>query len=257
MRRKELATVVAAMLFVGVLAVLLRRSERRLTPRRPAHFRRGRARPRRSAHPGELVDRARRRGDLPRLRRRRLDVPLARASRPRLPSPGRARPPRPARRRGGRATPSTAPACSTPRIVQAPAAATEADLRELRYALTADEGLRATGHTASDQVETVLYRIVSSGSTRGIRPRREDGVVRPLLPLWREETEAYCRAQRPLLAGRRQQRGDEARADPRADPAAPRGARPARPREPPRARGRRAAAAAPARGVARRASLLA
>ena len=80
------------------------------------------------------------------------------------------------------------------RIVRAPAAATEADLRELRYALTADEGLRATGHTASDQVETVLYRIVSSGSTRGIRPRREDGVVRPLLPLWREETEAYCRA---------------------------------------------------------------
>jgi tRNA(Ile)-lysidine synthase len=55
--------------------------------------------------------------------------------------------------------------------------------------------LRATGHTASDQVETLLYRLVSSGSTRGIRVRRRDGVVRPLLPLWREETEAYCRAQ--------------------------------------------------------------
>ena len=80
------------------------------------------------------------------------------------------------------------------RIVRAPAAATEADLRELRYTLTADAGLRATGHTASDQVETVLYRIVSSGSTRGIRVRREDGVVRPLLRIWREETEAYCRA---------------------------------------------------------------
>jgi tRNA(Ile)-lysidine synthetase-like protein len=79
------------------------------------------------------------------------------------------------------------------RIVHAPAAPTEAGLRELRYALTAAEGLRATGHTASDQVETVLYRIVSSGSTRGIRARREDGVVRPLLPLWRMETEAYCR----------------------------------------------------------------
>ena len=82
------------------------------------------------------------------------------------------------------------------RIVRAPAAATEADLRDLRYALTADAGLRATGHTASDQVETILYRIVSSGSTRGIRARREDGVVRPLLPLWREETEAYCSANR-------------------------------------------------------------
>ena len=43
-------------------------------------------------------------------------------------------------------------------------------------------------------METVLYRIVSSGSTRGIRARRRDNVIRPLLPLWREETEAYCRA---------------------------------------------------------------
>ena len=81
------------------------------------------------------------------------------------------------------------------RVVHAPPAKTEAELRELRYALTAGAALRATGHTASDQVETVLYRIVSSGSTRGIRARREDGVVRPLLSLWREETEAYCRAE--------------------------------------------------------------
>jgi tRNA(Ile)-lysidine synthase len=29
---------------------------------------------------------------------------------------------------------------------------------------------------------------------KGIKPKREDGVVRPLLTLWREETEAYCRA---------------------------------------------------------------
>jgi tRNA(Ile)-lysidine synthase len=70
---------------------------------------------------------------------------------------------------------------------------TEAELRELRYELTEGRGLRATGHTASDQVETVLYRLVSSGSTKGIKPRREDGVVRPLLTVWREETEAYCR----------------------------------------------------------------
>jgi tRNA(Ile)-lysidine synthase len=71
---------------------------------------------------------------------------------------------------------------------------TEAELRELRYAVGSDR-LRATGHTASDQVETVLYRLVSSGQPGGIKPRREDGVVRPLLPLWREETEAYCRAE--------------------------------------------------------------
>ena len=62
----------------------------------------------------------------------------------------------------------------------------------MRYSFRAD-ALRATGHTLSDQVETVLYRLVSSGRTQGIKVRREDGVVRPLLCLWREETEAYCR----------------------------------------------------------------
>ena len=71
--------------------------------------------------------------------------------------------------------------------------ATEEALRELRYSFARDR-LRATGHTASDQVETVLYRLVSSGAPGAIKVKREDGVVRPLLPLWREETEAYCRA---------------------------------------------------------------
>lgn len=80
-------------------------------------------------------------------------------------------------------------------VVEAPPAgrATEEHLRDLRYAVGADR-LRATGHTASDQVETVLYRLVSSGRPSGIKALREDGVVRPLLPLWREETEGYCRA---------------------------------------------------------------
>jgi tRNA(Ile)-lysidine synthase len=79
-------------------------------------------------------------------------------------------------------------------VVEAPGAGkSEAELRELRYSFALDR-LRATGHTASDQVETVLYRLVSGGSTRGIKPKREDGVVRPLLSVWREETEAYCRA---------------------------------------------------------------
>lgn len=71
----------------------------------------------------------------------------------------------------------------------------EAQLRSIRYRATEGRGLRATGHTASDQVETVLYRLVSSGSTKGIKVRREDGVVRPLLSVWRDETEAYCREQ--------------------------------------------------------------
>jgi tRNA(Ile)-lysidine synthase len=69
----------------------------------------------------------------------------------------------------------------------------EAALRDVRYSTTEGRGLRATGHTASDQVETILYRLAASGSTRAIKPRREDGVVRPLLTIWREETEGYCR----------------------------------------------------------------
>ena len=76
-------------------------------------------------------------------------------------------------------------------VIVATPASTEAELRDLRYSLTG--GLRATGHTSSDQVETVVYRLAASGSSRGIKPKREDGVVRPLLTVWREETEAYCR----------------------------------------------------------------
>jgi tRNA(Ile)-lysidine synthase len=71
---------------------------------------------------------------------------------------------------------------------------TEEALRELRYAFARDR-LRATGHTATDQVETVLYRLAASGTAKGIKPKREDGVVRPLLAIWREETRDYCEAE--------------------------------------------------------------
>lgn len=71
-------------------------------------------------------------------------------------------------------------------------ASTEAALRRLRYDATRGLGLRATGHTASDQVESVLLGLVASGTPQRVKPRREDGVVRPLLTVWREETQAYC-----------------------------------------------------------------
>jgi tRNA(Ile)-lysidine synthase len=77
-------------------------------------------------------------------------------------------------------------------VVDGSGGTTEDDLREIRYSFARDR-LRATGHTASDQVETVLYRLVASGVAKGIKPKREDGVVRPLLEIWRDETEAYCR----------------------------------------------------------------
>jgi tRNA(Ile)-lysidine synthase len=68
---------------------------------------------------------------------------------------------------------------------------TEAELRDLRYSFATDR-LRATGHTASDQVESVLLGLVASGSPQRIKARREDGVVRPLLGVWREEVRAWC-----------------------------------------------------------------
>ncbi len=72
--------------------------------------------------------------------------------------------------------------------------------REVRYDAAALLALSraadiAAGHTASDQVETVLYRLASSPSRRallGMRPR-EGNIVRPLLAITREQTTAYCR----------------------------------------------------------------
>jgi tRNA(Ile)-lysidine synthase len=78
-------------------------------------------------------------------------------------------------------------------VVQAAArCSTEAELRDVRYSFRAD-ARRATGHTLSDQVETILYRLAARGTTKGIEVHRADGVVRPLLCVWREETEAFCR----------------------------------------------------------------
>jgi tRNA(Ile)-lysidine synthase len=79
-------------------------------------------------------------------------------------------------------------------VVDGSGGRTEDELRAIRYSFLTDR-LRATGHTASDQVETVLYRLVASGVTGAIKAKREDGVVRPLLEIWREDAEAYCRAE--------------------------------------------------------------
>ncbi|HET8863580.1 MAG TPA: tRNA lysidine(34) synthetase TilS [Solirubrobacterales bacterium] len=71
--------------------------------------------------------------------------------------------------------------------------------RDTRYAAAArlaEEGgtLIATGHTADDQVETILYRLASSPSRRALLGmRHRDGkLVRPLLGFTREQTTAYC-----------------------------------------------------------------
>ncbi len=69
--------------------------------------------------------------------------------------------------------------------------------REQRYGAArrlAPDGDVAAGHTASDQVETVLYRLAASPGRRallGMAPR--DGrLIRPLLGVSRAETAAHC-----------------------------------------------------------------
>jgi tRNA(Ile)-lysidine synthase len=69
--------------------------------------------------------------------------------------------------------------------------------RDLRYARAlelSDGALIATGHTASDQAETVLYRLAASPGRRALlgMAAREGLLVRPLLALTREQTTGHC-----------------------------------------------------------------
>ncbi len=76
--------------------------------------------------------------------------------------------------------------------------------RELRYAhagrlARALAAEIAAGHTATDQVETILYRLASSPSRRALLGMRErDGgdppLIRPLLGVTRAQTAAHCEA---------------------------------------------------------------
>jgi tRNA(Ile)-lysidine synthase len=82
---------------------------------------------------------------------------------------------------------------------QRPEGNLQAWARDQRYTQAARLALErgaevAAGHTATDQVETVLYRLSASPGRRallGMRPR--DGrLVRPLLGIWREQVTAHC-----------------------------------------------------------------
>ncbi len=87
----------------------------------------------------------------------------------------------------------------------------EAAARELRYRFLGETARKfgatrvAVGHTASDQVETVLLNIIRGTGLAGLRGMRPAGpyplpdfggltLVRPLLQVFRQETVAACRA---------------------------------------------------------------
>jgi tRNA(Ile)-lysidine synthase len=71
--------------------------------------------------------------------------------------------------------------------------------RDERYRAAADLAVArqadvAVGHTRSDQVETIIYRLASSPSRRAVlgMRAREGALIRPLLAFTREDTGAYC-----------------------------------------------------------------
>lgn len=78
----------------------------------------------------------------------------------------------------------------------------EQGAREVRYGflrrvlLDQDADAVATGHTANDQAETVLMRILRGSGSSGlsaIRPIRDGWIIRPLLDVTADEVAAYAR----------------------------------------------------------------
>jgi tRNA(Ile)-lysidine synthase len=84
---------------------------------------------------------------------------------------------------------------------RSPSGNLQAWAREVRYRAAErlalpNDALIATGHTASDQVETILYRLAASPGRRALlgMTARERRLIRPLLSVTREQTRAYCEA---------------------------------------------------------------
>src|SRR5690606_16771359 len=82
---------------------------------------------------------------------------------------------------------------STPRGEAEARAARYEFLRRVAEARGAD--LVATAHHADDQAETVLFRAVRGTGLKGLAGIAPlgNGLVRPLLPLWRRDIERYAR----------------------------------------------------------------
>lgn len=104
-----------------------------------------------------------------------------------------------------RPEPAPVPVAPAPASASAPAPAAAGNLqawaRDIRYReaeriARRNDALVATGHTASDQVETILYRLAASPGRRALlgMVASEGRLVRPLLAVTREQTTAYCEA---------------------------------------------------------------
>ena len=103
------------------------------------------------------------------------------------------------------------------RVAVQPGGSLQDHARNARHAALRSEATRvgasaiALGHTADDQAETVLMRMLAGASPAGLpaMAERERGLVRPILRVWRDATAAYCAALgiEPLI--------DPSNADPR------------------------------------------
>jgi tRNA(Ile)-lysidine synthase len=77
--------------------------------------------------------------------------------------------------------------------------------RDLRYDFLRETARKneaskvALGHSADDQAETILMRLLRGSGTRGlsgIPPAREGIFIRPLIDVWREEIESFLKQRR-------------------------------------------------------------
>ncbi len=77
---------------------------------------------------------------------------------------------------------------------------TELAAREIRYEFLSrvSDGLIATAHTASDNIETMIFNLARGTGLKGLCgiPPVRGNIIRPLIFCTREEIEEYCRAKR-------------------------------------------------------------
>lgn len=68
--------------------------------------------------------------------------------------------------------------------------------RNIRYEFLkrVSKGVIATAHTASDNLETVIFNIVRGSGLKGVCgiPVKREGIIRPLIECTREQVEEYC-----------------------------------------------------------------
>ncbi len=92
--------------------------------------------------------------------------------------------------------PLTVGSADVPEFAKTQKISTELAARELRYEFFdgLDTDFIATAHTASDNLETLLFNIARGTSLKGLCgiPKKRDNIIRPLILCTRQDVECYC-----------------------------------------------------------------